>query len=55
MKSGIPTPGVLGVDVTARQRNNPVKYFMLLRGVPLLQKHVAMKTFKSIYKNSDLK
>ena len=48
--------GMVAVDVvTARFCNNPVKYFMLLRGVPLLQKHVAMKTFKSIYKNSDLK
>ena len=38
------------VDVTtARLCNNPVKYFMLLRGVPPTQKHVVMILFKSKY------
>ncbi len=35
--------------VTARLCNNPVKYFMLLRGVPPTQKHVVMIIFKSKY------
>ena len=36
--------GMVAVDVvTARFCNNPVKYFMLLRGVPLLQKHIVIQ------------
>ena len=35
--------------VTAGLCPNPVKYFMLLRGVPPTQKHVVMKKFKSKY------
>jgi hypothetical protein len=38
-----------GNVTTARLCPNPVKYFMLLRGVPPTQKHVVMKKFKSKY------
>ena len=38
------------VDIgTAGFCPNPVKYFMLLRGVPPTQKHVAMLIFKAKY------
>ena len=38
-----------GNVTTAGLCPNPVKYFMLLRGVPPTQKHVVMKKFKSKY------
>ena len=47
--------GMVAVDVvTARFCNNPVKYFMLLRGVPLLQKHVVMMEHSNYYRTMDL-